>query len=95
MEEIKQNEIYIAPYEAKNIYLRRTRTPGKKTDVNDGALIALFNEYYGGGMNTIVFQELRETRGLAYNAGAYLCTLQFARTIRITSCVTSSSRATR
>ena len=31
---------------------------------------SLFNEYYGGGMNTIVFQELRETRGLAYNAGA-------------------------
>ena len=31
---------------------------------------ALFNEYYGGGMNTIVFQELREARGLAYNAFA-------------------------
>jgi len=32
---------------------------------------ALFNEYFGGGMNTVVFQELRETRGLAYSAGAY------------------------
>ena len=31
----------------------------------------LFNEYFGGGMNTIVFQELRESRGLAYNAYAY------------------------
>ena len=31
---------------------------------------ALFNEYYGGGMNTIVFQEMREARGLAYNAYA-------------------------
>ena len=70
-EEIKQNEIYIAPYEAKNIYLRSYQNSGKKSDVKDGALIALFNEYYGGGMNTVVFQELRETRGLAYNAGAY------------------------
>jgi predicted Zn-dependent peptidase len=31
---------------------------------------ALFNEYFGGGMNTIVFQELREARGLAYSAAA-------------------------
>jgi predicted Zn-dependent peptidase len=30
----------------------------------------MFNEYFGGGMNAIVFQELRETRGLAYNAWA-------------------------
>ena len=70
-EDIKQNEIYIAPYEAKNIYLRSYQNTGKKSDVKDGALIALFNEYYGGGMNSVVFQELRETRGLAYNAGAY------------------------
>ena len=31
----------------------------------------LFNEYYGSGMNGIVFQEMREARGLAYNAYAY------------------------
>ena len=70
MEEIKQNEIYIAPYEAKNIYLRYYQNEGKKSSVNDGALVSLFNEYFGGGMNAIVFQELRETRGLAYNASA-------------------------
>ena len=70
MEEIKQNEIYIAPYEAKNIYLRYYQNEGKKSSVNDEALVSLFNEYFGGGMNAIVFQELRETRGLAYNAWA-------------------------
>ena len=32
---------------------------------------ALFNEYFGAGMNGIVFQELRESRGLAYSARAY------------------------
>lgn len=42
----------------------------KHYDVNEDAVITLFNEYFGGGMNTIVFQELRETRGLAYNATA-------------------------
>lgn len=33
-------------------------------------LIRLFNEYFGGPMNAIVFQELREARGLAYSASA-------------------------
>ena len=30
------------------------------------AAINLFNEYFGGGMNSIVFQEIREAQGLAY-----------------------------
>ena len=33
---------------------------------------ALYNEYFGGSMNSIVFQEMRETRGLAYSAWAAL-----------------------
>ncbi|RDD29616.1 peptidase M16 [Prosthecochloris sp. ZM] len=30
-------------------------------------LITLFNEYYGGGMSSVVFQELREAKALAYS----------------------------
>ncbi len=67
---IKENEIYIAPYEAKNIYLRTYQNQGKPFNADNIGVVSLFNEYFGGGMNTIVFQELRETRGLAYNAGA-------------------------
>ncbi len=67
---VKENEIIIAPYEAKNIYLRTYQNQGKPFNANNNATVSLFNEYFGGGMNTIVFQELRETRGLAYNAGA-------------------------
>jgi predicted Zn-dependent peptidase len=33
-------------------------------------VIRLFNEYFGGGMNNIVFQEIRESKGLAYSAYA-------------------------
>ena len=29
--------------------------------------ISIFNEYFGGGMNSIVFQEIREAQGLAYS----------------------------
>ncbi len=63
-------EVLIAPYEAKNIYMRMLHQEGRQFDVQDFPVMLLFNEYFGGGMNTIVFQELRETRGLAYNAGA-------------------------
>ncbi len=70
MVEPKSNEILIAPYEAKNIYMRKYQNEGKTFNAENGALVGLFNEYFGGSMNAIVFQELRETRGLAYNAGA-------------------------
>lgn len=66
-----QNEILIAPYDAKNIYMRMYNCEDRMLNPNELALIELFNTYYGGSMNAIVFQELRETRGLAYSAGAY------------------------
>ena len=65
-----QNEILIAPYDAKNIYMRMFHNEGRQWHPEEAAVQELFNEYYGGGMNTIVFQELREARGLAYNAYA-------------------------
>ncbi len=65
-----ENEIIIAPYDAKNIYMRMYHNEQRQWQPEEAPLVALFNEYYGGGMNTVVFQELRETRGLAYNAFA-------------------------
>lgn len=35
-------------------------------DNSKTAAIKMFNEYFGGGMNSIVFQEIRESQGLAY-----------------------------
>ena len=67
-------EILIAPYDAKNIYMRMYYNEGRQTDLDEHATIDLFNEYFGGGMNGIVFQELREARGLAYNANAFYLT---------------------
>ena len=72
-----QNEIILAPYEAKNIYMRMIHNEGRAFNVNELGKEELFNEYFGGGMNTIVFQELRETRGLAYNAWATYRTLPY------------------
>ena len=70
-QEAKENEIWIAPFDAKNIYMRMYHNENRDWNINEAAVQAVFNEYFGGGMNGIVFQEMREARGLAYNASAY------------------------
>ena len=70
-QQVTESEVLIAPYEAKNIYMRQYSNNGQLFDISQEPEIDLFNEYFGGGMNTIVFQELRESRGLAYNASAF------------------------
>lgn len=64
------NEILLAPYDAKNIYMTQYHNDGKTWSADRQPVIEVFNEYFGGGMNTVVFQELREARGLAYSAWA-------------------------
>ena len=70
----EQPEVLIAPYDAKNIYMEGYSNNGEAYDLTLEPQVELFNEYFGGGMNTIVFQELREARGLAYSASARYAT---------------------
>ena len=65
-----ENEIMIAPYEAKNAYISQYCNNGRKWSAEKQPVVEIFNEYFGGGMNSVVFQELRESRGLAYSAWA-------------------------
>jgi len=74
LQTISEPEVIIAPYDAKNIYMRMFVSEGRQTNLDEHATIELFNEYFGGGMNGVVFQEMREARGLAYNAMAYYLT---------------------
>ena len=64
------DEILLAPYDAKNIYMIMYHNENRQWNPEETAVKTLFNEYFGGGMNGIVFQELREARGLAYSASA-------------------------
>ncbi len=66
------SEVVMAQYDAAQIYYFQYSDRGEKFDPSQAASIALYNEYFGGGMNTIVFQEMREARGLAYSAWARL-----------------------
>ncbi len=66
-QETNQNKVYFAHYDANQSYLQ-TIMKGKEYKKEMVPLVRLFNSYFGGGMNAIVFQEMREKRGLAYTA---------------------------
>ena len=65
-----ESAVYVAQYNAQQFNYVQYSNRGEKLDLNEDANVALFNEYFGSGMNTIVFQEMRESRALAYSAGA-------------------------
>lgn len=65
-----ETKIYIAPYEAKQIYMSQVSNRGEKFDPTIEPVRQIYSEYFGGAMNSIVFQEMRESRGLAYSAWA-------------------------
>ncbi|MDR0995569.1 MAG: insulinase family protein, partial [Tannerella sp.] len=68
-QETKENRVLLAQYDAKQIYLSMLHKGGAYEPGLE-PVRELFNDYFGGGMNTVVFQELREARGLAYSANA-------------------------
>ena len=72
------NRVFIAEYDANQIYYIQYSNRGEKFDVANDADLDLYNEYFGGGMSGIVFQEMREARGLAYSARAYMGTPTYA-----------------
>ena len=72
LQQTEENVVYIAPYDANQIYLSAVSNCGEKYSVELHPSITLYNEYFGGGMNSIVFQEMREARGLAYSAQALM-----------------------
>ncbi len=67
----EETVIYVAPYDAKNLYMSMISNLGGEFDINTYPVGEVYNEYFGGAMNSIVFQEMRESRSLAYSAGAY------------------------
>ena len=72
--ETAESAVYIAPYASRQFNYIQYTCSGEKYNPKDDPQIKLYNEYFGGGMNTVVFQEMREARALAYSANASLRT---------------------
>jgi predicted Zn-dependent peptidase len=66
------DRVLMSQYDAAQIYYIQYSNRGEKYDASQAGDLAVYNEYFGGGMNTVVFQEMREARGLAYSAWASL-----------------------
>jgi len=64
---VTENSVIFAPYDAEQSQLV-TYSRGDKFNKNIYPLVTMYNQYFGGGMNAIVFQEMREKRSLAYTA---------------------------
>lgn len=75
--ETPEPKVILAPYDQRQFNYIQYSGRGEKLQLEDAPAITLYNEYFGGGMNTIVFQEMREARALAYSAGARLATPSF------------------
>ena len=57
--------VYVVDYEMQQAEIV-ILSKGAAFDKNDAPVISLYNEYFGGSMSSIVFQELRESKALAY-----------------------------
>lgn len=66
-----QNEVLFATYDmvqAEMMWVRNLGTYNPDTET----LTNLFNSYFGGGMGSLVFQTIRESKALAYSTYAYV-----------------------
>lgn len=68
------NRVLIAPYDARQIYMAMYSNRGELFNLSYVPIVAMYNEYFSGGSNAVVFQEMREARGLAYSASASINT---------------------
>jgi len=68
----RDNKVYFAHYDAKQSLCRQlTTSVPAPANWALTPYVMMYNEYFGGSMNSIVFQEIREKRSLAYSAAAY------------------------
>ena len=65
--EFNSPRVYFTPYDMQQVELYLL-APDKKFNAEYMAASMLFNEYFGAGLSSIVFQEIREKKALAYAA---------------------------
>jgi predicted Zn-dependent peptidase len=73
MRDVRETTIYVVDKEVAKATVA-VATPAGVRDDGDMAEAELVGEYMGGGMGGTMFQEIRESRGLAYFASAYFTT---------------------
>lgn len=72
-QEQKENKVLLANYDMVQAEVFWVRN-GDRYNQSINPISSLFNEYFGGGMGTLVFQTIRESKALAYSTYAYFIT---------------------
>jgi predicted Zn-dependent peptidase len=67
--EISSNEVYVVDQQTAQAQVRIEFADGEY-DADDRVPASVYTSYFGSGMSSVVFQELREARALAYSASA-------------------------
>lgn len=65
-EEILGNKVYFVDFDMKQVEIVMM-SRGGQYDIANLPQISLYNIYFGGGMSGVVFQDLRESKALAYS----------------------------
>jgi zinc protease len=68
-EPVTNGKVYFANYDMVQAEMTRI-AKGEKYNFNLSGTVNVFNSYFGSGLSSIVFQEIRESKSLAYSAGA-------------------------
>ncbi len=66
-----RNRVFLVDFPMVQAEILLVRRVAPHFDLNDYLLGGLWNEYFGLGMSAVIFQELREAKGLAYSTYAY------------------------
>jgi predicted Zn-dependent peptidase len=64
-----KNKVYFTHYDMVQAEIAWIK-PGAEFNAADLPLVKVFNDYFGGGMSSVVFQEIRESQALAYSTFA-------------------------
>ena len=75
---VDESKVFFAQYDSRQLYYYQLSVDDRKFDPSSNPSRVLYNEYFGGNMNAVVFQEMREARGLAYSAQAVMANPQFS-----------------
>lgn len=68
---MQEDRVYLLPFNVKNCsILFLSSSDDKKYLPELDSKVSIYNSYFGQGTNSVVFQEIRESRGLAYSAQA-------------------------
>lgn len=65
----EKNRVLFVDFQMAQAEVYMVSKGDEKFDVDQYAMSSLYNGYFGSGLSSIVFQEIRESKALAYSAG--------------------------